>query len=253
MADAGAAPPLPTQKTRGWEFTDLSELDLDAYAAATGGDPEARSRADGVLNPPEGSDHLVVQVDGATLEGASVDVDGDGRPHEPLVASLESSLERFPAPPRDARRAGAGRRSIRRAQRQRLARRGARLRAAGQTARSSGADRRRPGRRGHGALLPDADRARGGGRGRGLGAVALHRLQPGFPLQHRHRDLGRARRQPPLRHRPGSQRAQPGSSAPSAPRWSATRTSTGWHSASAQLEARSGWRRGWRARARVPA
>jgi Fe-S cluster assembly protein SufD len=96
LADAGAAPPLPTQKTRGWEFTDLSGLDLDAYAPATGGDPEARSRADGVLNPPEGADHLVVQVDGATVEGASVEVEGDGRPHEPLVASLQSSLERFP-------------------------------------------------------------------------------------------------------------------------------------------------------------
>ena len=96
MADVGAAPPLPTQKTRGWEFTDLSALDLDAYTAAPDADPEARSRADGVLNPPEGTDHLVVQVDGAVLEGGSVDVEGDGRPHEPLVASLESSLERFP-------------------------------------------------------------------------------------------------------------------------------------------------------------
>ena len=96
MADVGAAPPLPTQKTRGWEFTDLSALDLDAYTAALDADPEARSRADGVLNPPEGTDHLVVQVDGAVLEGGSVDVEGDGRPHEPLVASLESSLERFP-------------------------------------------------------------------------------------------------------------------------------------------------------------
>jgi Fe-S cluster assembly protein SufD len=96
LADAGAAPPLPTQKTRGWEFTDLSGLDLDAYAAATDGDPDARSRADGVLNPPEGSDHLVVQVDGAVVEGGSVEVEGEGRPHEPLVASLESSLERFP-------------------------------------------------------------------------------------------------------------------------------------------------------------
>jgi len=38
LADAGAAPPLPTQKTRGWEFTDLSELDLDAYVAARGGE-----------------------------------------------------------------------------------------------------------------------------------------------------------------------------------------------------------------------
>jgi Fe-S cluster assembly protein SufD len=96
LADVGAAPPLPTQKTRGWEFTDLSALDLDAYTAASDGDPEARARADGVLNPPEGTDHLVVQVDGAVLEGGSVDVEGDGRPHEPLVASLESSLERFP-------------------------------------------------------------------------------------------------------------------------------------------------------------
>ena len=96
MADAGAAPPLPTQKTRGWEFTDLSELDLDAYAAAPAAAPDARSRADGVLNPPEGSDHLVVQVDGSVLEGTSVEVEGDGRPHEPLVASLDASLERFP-------------------------------------------------------------------------------------------------------------------------------------------------------------
>ncbi len=37
------------QKTPGWEFTDLSGLDLDSYAPATDGDPEARSRADGVL------------------------------------------------------------------------------------------------------------------------------------------------------------------------------------------------------------
>src|SRR3954471_12304992 len=93
LADAGAAPPLPTQKTRGWEFTDLSELDLEAYARAPEGDVEAaRSRADGVLNPPEGSDHLVVQVDGSILEGGTVEVEGDGRPQEPLVASLEASL-----------------------------------------------------------------------------------------------------------------------------------------------------------------
>jgi Fe-S cluster assembly protein SufD len=93
LAESGP-PPLPTQKTPGWEFTDLSELDLEAYTAADGGDEEARSRADGVLNPVRGKP-LVVQVDGASLEGTAVDVGGNGRPAEPLVASLDSALERF--------------------------------------------------------------------------------------------------------------------------------------------------------------
>lgn len=31
MAELATLPPLPDQKTKGWEFTDLSELDLDAY------------------------------------------------------------------------------------------------------------------------------------------------------------------------------------------------------------------------------
>ena len=36
MADAVATlPPLPDQKTKGWEFTDLSQLDLDAYEPAS--------------------------------------------------------------------------------------------------------------------------------------------------------------------------------------------------------------------------
>jgi Fe-S cluster assembly protein SufD len=94
LADAGAAPPLPTQKTPGWEFTDLSELDFDAYAAATDGDPEARHRADAVLNSPDQGPR-VVQVDGATLDGAAVAVAGEGRPSEPLVAPLDAALERF--------------------------------------------------------------------------------------------------------------------------------------------------------------
>ena len=121
-----------------------------------------------------------------------MDVEGDGRPHEPLVASLEASLERFPhlremlgalAPDDDP---------VRRPQRRRLARRGSRLRAAGQAPRGAGADRGGPGRGGDGPLLPHPDRARGGRRGGGLGAVALHRLQSRLRLQHRDRDLGRA-------------------------------------------------------------
>ncbi len=35
MAELATLPPLPDQKTKGWEFTDLSQLDLDAYAAAS--------------------------------------------------------------------------------------------------------------------------------------------------------------------------------------------------------------------------
>ena len=33
MAEVATLPPLPDQKAKGWEFTDLSGLDLDAYAA----------------------------------------------------------------------------------------------------------------------------------------------------------------------------------------------------------------------------
>jgi len=35
LAELATLPPLPDQKTKGWEFTDLSQLDLDAYAAAS--------------------------------------------------------------------------------------------------------------------------------------------------------------------------------------------------------------------------
>jgi Fe-S cluster assembly protein SufD len=95
LAESGAAPPLPTQKTPGWEFTDLTELDLDSYEPAGEGDEEARSRTDAVLNPP-GDTPRVVQVDGTPMEGAAAEVAGNGRPAEPLVATLDSALERFP-------------------------------------------------------------------------------------------------------------------------------------------------------------
>ena len=45
---------LPTTKTPGWEFTDLAELAEEDFATPNGSaDPDARSRADAVLNPPE--------------------------------------------------------------------------------------------------------------------------------------------------------------------------------------------------------
>jgi Fe-S cluster assembly protein SufD len=34
LAELATLPPLPDQKTKGWEFTDLSDLDLDAYEPA---------------------------------------------------------------------------------------------------------------------------------------------------------------------------------------------------------------------------
>ena len=58
-----AAPPLPTQKTPGWEFTDLSGLDIDAYASAA-----------------------------AELTG----VDGAAEDGRPLVMPLREAIERFP-------------------------------------------------------------------------------------------------------------------------------------------------------------
>ena len=59
-----AAPPLPDQKTKGWEFTDLSGLDLEAYAAAEG------------------------EVEGLGAESASLD--------GPVVMPLAAAAEQFP-------------------------------------------------------------------------------------------------------------------------------------------------------------
>jgi Fe-S cluster assembly protein SufD len=62
---AAAAPPLPDQKTKGWEFTDLSELEIDAYEAADG-----------------------------VIEGMGKP--GDSKPGDPVVMPLETAAEKFP-------------------------------------------------------------------------------------------------------------------------------------------------------------
>jgi Fe-S cluster assembly protein SufD len=85
---------LPNMKAKGWEFTDLSELEGETFEPAGEGDPEARSRADGVLNPLEGAP-LVVQVDGSTIDRPEGDANG-GVPTEPLVTSLADAIERYP-------------------------------------------------------------------------------------------------------------------------------------------------------------
>lgn len=90
---------LPTTKTPGWEFTDLSELIEADFTAANGPDPEARARADAVLNPPAGAPRLV-QVDATTLtdgESAGAAANGaDQRPSEPLLTTLADAAERYP-------------------------------------------------------------------------------------------------------------------------------------------------------------
>jgi Fe-S cluster assembly protein SufD len=94
VAEAGL-PPLPTQKTPGWEFTDLSDLDPEAFPAAGEGDRSARERADAVLNPPEGVP-AVVQVDGAPIDPPTSNGAGGGLPSEPLVTTLDHARERYP-------------------------------------------------------------------------------------------------------------------------------------------------------------
>jgi Fe-S cluster assembly protein SufD len=77
---------LPTFKGRpGWEFTDLSKLDLSAFGAPDGGDLTAVP--DGVFDL-EGATPLV-QVDGAVGEGTAVE---DG----PVVLPLSVARERHP-------------------------------------------------------------------------------------------------------------------------------------------------------------
>ena len=85
---------LPTAKTPGWEFTDLSELIEADFAIPNGADPSARERADAVLNAPDGVPR-VVQVDGTSVEGS--DGAGSGElPSEPTVTTLAAAAELYP-------------------------------------------------------------------------------------------------------------------------------------------------------------
>ncbi len=96
-AAAGAAArelELPGPKTRGWEFTDLSKLDLDAYGPAGAGEASAIAAASARLAVPAGSVGLT-QVDGTVLEGAAAEVSGNGRPDGPIVMPLDAGVERF--------------------------------------------------------------------------------------------------------------------------------------------------------------
>jgi Fe-S cluster assembly protein SufD len=83
---------LPSFKgTTGWEFTDISKLDLDAYPPAEGGDGDALERSQPLFHPFENGTQLG-QVDGATAGDAAA----DPAPGEPVVLPLDVAAERFP-------------------------------------------------------------------------------------------------------------------------------------------------------------
>jgi Fe-S cluster assembly protein SufD len=91
--DTAALPELPTFKGRpGWEFTDLSKLDLDKYTSANGAADAPAALADaGVLfHGVEGARHLE-QVDGTALSAAE-----SADPNQPIVMPLDAAAEQFP-------------------------------------------------------------------------------------------------------------------------------------------------------------
>ncbi|GAC1320794.1 MAG: Fe-S cluster assembly protein SufD [Thermoleophilaceae bacterium] len=89
-AGAGESPALPTFKgVAGWEFTDISGLDLAAYAPA--GEASADVSAQSMFELPERGAG-VEQVDGSTTSAH----DGPETPTEPVVMSLSLAAERYP-------------------------------------------------------------------------------------------------------------------------------------------------------------
>ncbi|HET6831495.1 MAG TPA: Fe-S cluster assembly protein SufD [Solirubrobacterales bacterium] len=84
---------LPDAKTRGWEFTDLRDLDLGAYEPAEGGDLEAAEGLATRLTVPAGSSGLT-QVD-ATSQADLAVPGGNGRPDGIVVMSLAEGARRF--------------------------------------------------------------------------------------------------------------------------------------------------------------
>jgi Fe-S cluster assembly protein SufD len=102
LAELATLPPLPDQKTKGWEFTDLSSLDLDAYepaaAAASLGAAEGATvlpLAEALESHPEllegrlgalapSDDPFVARNDAAPREGVLVHVPAGVRLAEPI-------------------------------------------------------------------------------------------------------------------------------------------------------------------------
>jgi Fe-S cluster assembly protein SufD len=82
---------LPSFKgVPGWEFTDISALDIDSFEPASGGDADAIDRAERLFHAFDGGITLD-QVDAVSAVVAEVD-----SPSEPFVLPLDVAAERFP-------------------------------------------------------------------------------------------------------------------------------------------------------------
>ena len=86
---------LPDQKQKGWEFTDLSSLDLASFSPALDGDLSVAADAARVL-PPVADGHELLQVDGAPSSYELDDAGANGRPSAPVVLPLDAAAARFP-------------------------------------------------------------------------------------------------------------------------------------------------------------
>jgi len=86
---------LPSQKTKGWEFTDLSSLIEADFEVPAEADPAVRERADAVLNLPGDDAPRVVQIDQTVLDGAAPQAVG-AAPSEPVVTTLARAAELYP-------------------------------------------------------------------------------------------------------------------------------------------------------------
>jgi Fe-S cluster assembly protein SufD len=82
---------LPSFKgVTGWEFTDISGIDIDAFEPASGGDADAIDRAERLFHPFDGGITLD-QVDAVSALVGEVD-----SPSDPFVLPLDVAAERFP-------------------------------------------------------------------------------------------------------------------------------------------------------------
>lgn len=91
--DAARELSLPGPKVKGWEFTDLSGLDLSAYDPAEPAEGAVEPERD-ALAIPEGAEGLT-QVDASIVSEVPA-ASGNGRPDAPLVMPLDAAAARFP-------------------------------------------------------------------------------------------------------------------------------------------------------------